>query len=104
MGSADIMPRNLRRRIETLFPVVNPEIRAELDFILQTQLADRRKGRRMTGENLFSSTIMQKKYESTRSQYVLYDYYRMRYLRFNDPERMKKSRLTVFKLKTEKDQ
>lgn len=104
MGSADIMPRNLRRRIETLFPVVNPEIRAELDFILRTQLADRRKGRRMTGENLFSSTITQKKYESTRSQYVLYDYYRMRYLRFNDPERMKKSRLTVFKLKTEKDQ
>ncbi|PJF39525.1 MAG: RNA degradosome polyphosphate kinase, partial [Phototrophicales bacterium] len=40
-GSADLMDRNLNRRVEVLFPIENPSIRQEiLDSILRVQLAD----------------------------------------------------------------
>lgn len=39
-GSADWMPRNLERRVEILFPVDRPELKAELLHILQNQLDD----------------------------------------------------------------
>ena len=41
LGSADLMPRNLNRRVEILFPVLDPAIRARLrDEIMATYLAD----------------------------------------------------------------
>ena len=41
LGSADLMPRNLDRRVEVLFPVENPKIRAALlDTIILVQLRD----------------------------------------------------------------
>ncbi len=41
LGSADLMPRNLDRRVETLFPVENPRIRnAIVSTILPVQLQD----------------------------------------------------------------
>ncbi len=41
LGSADLMPRNLDRRVETLFPVVDPEMReAIVKDILQVHLQD----------------------------------------------------------------
>jgi polyphosphate kinase len=42
IGSADMMRRNLRSRVEILAPVEDPELRGELRMILDTQLADRR--------------------------------------------------------------
>ncbi len=39
-GSADWMPRNLERRVEILFPVERPELKAELLHILKSQLRD----------------------------------------------------------------
>ena len=71
VGSADIMPRNLDRRIEILFPVDRKNLQEELDFILRTALSDRRKGRRMTGFNRYSRTDEAKPTparERTRSQ------------------------------------
>jgi polyphosphate kinase len=45
-GSADLMPRNLDRRVELLFPVVNPKIVRYLrDVVLEKYLADNRKVR-----------------------------------------------------------
>ena len=39
-ASADWMPRNLERRVEIMFPVEKPELRAKLMNILTTQLKD----------------------------------------------------------------
>jgi len=47
-GSADLMPRNLYRRVETLFPVEDPSLRIALrDQILRIHLKDNEKARRM---------------------------------------------------------
>jgi polyphosphate kinase len=40
MGSADLMERNLDRRVEVLFPVTDGELMARLDEILELDLAD----------------------------------------------------------------
>jgi polyphosphate kinase len=46
MGSADLMPRNLDRRVEILFPIVDPAIVRRLrDSILEKCLGDNRKAR-----------------------------------------------------------
>ncbi|MGD8997940.1 MAG: polyphosphate kinase 1 [Anaerolineae bacterium] len=47
-GSADLMPRNLYRRVETLFPVEDPALKTALrDQILKIHLKDNVKARRM---------------------------------------------------------
>jgi polyphosphate kinase len=40
LGSADLMPRNLDRRVEALVPVVDPELQARLQEVLEVNLAD----------------------------------------------------------------
>jgi polyphosphate kinase len=40
IGSADLMPRNLDRRVEALVPVDEPELQARLEEILDVNLAD----------------------------------------------------------------
>ncbi len=40
IGSADLMPRNLDRRVEAITPVTDPALRARLDEILRVNLAD----------------------------------------------------------------
>ena len=40
IGSADLMPRNLDRRVEALVPVTEPDLQAQLQEILQVNLAD----------------------------------------------------------------
>ncbi|WP_419918369.1 polyphosphate kinase 1 [Candidatus Poriferisocius sp.] len=40
IGSADLMPRNLNRRIEALVEVIDPDLRRQLDQILEINLTD----------------------------------------------------------------
>jgi polyphosphate kinase len=40
VGSADLMPRNLDRRVEAMVPVDEPSLQAQLATILSTELAD----------------------------------------------------------------
>jgi len=86
IGSADLMPRNLSRRVEILVPVESPSLRDELDVILFTSLHDRRKGRRLTGENRYSHTAGAFQYESERAQISLYNYYKKRLERPGFPQ------------------
>lgn len=44
MGSADMMPRNLDRRVEVLFPIEDPTLRREVLEVLNTCLKDTEKG------------------------------------------------------------
>ena len=43
IGSADLMSRNLDRRVEALVPVTDPMTRAKLDHIIEANLADTRR-------------------------------------------------------------
>jgi polyphosphate kinase len=48
LGSADLMPRNINRRVEVLFPVQSPPLVRHLrDVVLETYLRDNRRARRM---------------------------------------------------------
>jgi len=79
IGSSDLMPRNLDRRIEILFPIDKKEIRREIDIIINCALADRRKGRKLIKPNTYSSTVNAGRYEKLRSQIKLYNFYKNRY-------------------------
>ena len=53
-GSADLMPRNLDRRVEVVFPIENPEIRSHiLNDILEVQLADNVQARRLQPDGTY---------------------------------------------------
>jgi len=55
LGSADLMPRNLNRRVEVLFPVTSPRLVARLrDEILETYLADRACARHMRSDGSYT--------------------------------------------------
>jgi polyphosphate kinase len=47
LASADWMPRNLDRRVEIAFPVLDPRLQAQVREILDVQLADTVKARRI---------------------------------------------------------
>jgi polyphosphate kinase len=48
LGSADLMPRNLDRRVEQLFPVEDPNLRDSLfNQILKVHLQDNMQARRL---------------------------------------------------------
>jgi polyphosphate kinase len=54
MGSADLMPRNLDRRVEQLFPVEDPGLRESLfEHILQVHLKDNQKSRRLLPDGTY---------------------------------------------------
>ena len=55
LGSADLMPRNLNRRVEVLFPVRAPRLVARVrDEILHPYLADDASARRMRGDGSYT--------------------------------------------------
>ena len=54
MGSADIMPRNLNRRVEVIFPVEQDNhIRYIRDEVLETYLSDNLKARIMASDGSY---------------------------------------------------
>src|SRR5262249_32852150 len=50
IGSADLMPRNLDRRVEATVPVLVPALQAKLQHILDLCLADRRQAWELKGD------------------------------------------------------
>ena len=58
MGSADLMPRNLNERVETVFPVRDPElVRAVREDILELYLRDNTKARRMGSDGSYTRVV-----------------------------------------------
>jgi polyphosphate kinase len=53
-GSADVMPRNLDRRVEALAPVIDPLLRERLDEILDVNLTDDTLAWTLDGEGVWS--------------------------------------------------
>lgn len=68
-GSADLMPRNLYRRVETLFPVEDPALKVALrDQILKVHLQDNSKARRMLANGSYEWVVPQDDEPSVNSQ------------------------------------
>jgi polyphosphate kinase len=53
VGSADLMPRNINRRVEVLFPVENPELAGYLRETLSVYLSDTVKAREMRSDGSY---------------------------------------------------
>ena len=73
LASADWMYRNLDRRVELLFPVEEERIREICMRLLQFQLADTDKGRRLLGSGVYTRPKVDR-YSGARSQYNSYRY------------------------------
>jgi polyphosphate kinase len=50
IGSADLMPRNLDRRVEATVPVLDPALRSRLQHVLDLCLADQRQAWELRGD------------------------------------------------------
>jgi polyphosphate kinase len=72
LASADWMPRNLDRRVETAFPVLDPRLQAQVREILEIQLADTVKARRILPDGT-SARVSGEGRPVVRSQERLYD-------------------------------
>ena len=72
LGSADLMPRNLNRRVELLFPVLDPELLRRLrDEILGTYLVDNVKARRMAADGTYKRASHRAGEKAANSQEIL---------------------------------
>ena len=71
LASADWMPRNLDRRVEIAFPVLDPALQAQVRQILEIQLADTVKARRILADG--TSVRIPRRPAAPRSQERLYE-------------------------------
>jgi polyphosphate kinase len=72
LASADWMPRNLDRRVEIAFPVLDPALQAQVRQILDVQLADTVKARRILADGS-SVRVAAESRLALRSQERLYE-------------------------------
>jgi polyphosphate kinase len=77
LGSADWMKRNLRRRVECVFPVYDPELKKELLDILNIQLSDNIKACELD-EHLANKRIVNNG-PDIRAQVEIYEYFKRKY-------------------------
>lgn len=64
LGSADLMPRNIDRRVEVLFPVQDKQMILHIrDEILSNYMRDNTKARKMLPDGMYSKIIPQKELE-----------------------------------------
>jgi polyphosphate kinase len=60
IGSADLMQRNLDRRVETVFPVLDPTIRQHIrEAVLELQLKDNVKARQLCADGQYVHLMRQ---------------------------------------------
>jgi polyphosphate kinase len=56
IGSADLMERNLDRRVEAIVPIEDPEARARIDAVLEVMLADDRRSWQLLVDGAYHRT------------------------------------------------
>ena len=72
LGSADWMPRNFFRRIEVMFPVLDPELRTRIvNEVLETGLADNVKARLLCPDGSYRRRARAEDEPEVRSQVIL---------------------------------
>src|SRR5690606_28837335 len=70
-GSSDWMPRNFRRRVEVLFPLVDPQIRTRVtEGILKTMSSDNVKGWELASSGRYQRVFREEATEAVRSQEI----------------------------------
>ncbi len=79
LTSADWMRRNLNRRIETAFPILDPEIKEQIIQILKIQLQDNVKAC-LIDEHLNNNFKHDDNPVKVRSQLAIYEYLKRKYL------------------------
>jgi polyphosphate kinase len=80
LGSADMMPRNINRRVEVLFPIEKPSfIRHLREKVLSLYLADNVKARVLHADGTWSRVQRAKNEKSVNSQAILLDKRRSRH-------------------------
>jgi len=73
ISSADLMKRNLNRRVELMVPIYNEKIKNEILDILQIQLSDNTKAR-ILGNNICDWRLPDKNGKNIRAQEEIYKY------------------------------
>jgi polyphosphate kinase len=71
--SADLMPRNLDRRVEVTCPIYDPDLKQELRTFLRLQLEDNVRTR-ILDKDLANSYVPSEADKSSRAQWSIYDY------------------------------
>ena len=89
IGSADLMTRNLSSRVEVCAPVENPALRAELRFILDSQLGDDRSAWEMQPDGSYVQRRPADE-EAPGSQQLLVDWFEGRY---NEAMRLRRRKI-----------
>ena len=77
LSSADWMYRNLHRRIEIILPVYNPDIKEQINDLIELQLKDNVKARSLN-HNQVNEYIINQEHAQTRSQMESYLYVKRR--------------------------
>lgn len=78
LGSADMMPRNLERRVELLFPVENPDLKKRVRFIIDTYARDNVKAHVLQPDGSYRRRVTGSDEPAVRAQLVLHDAARSR--------------------------
>lgn len=73
MGSADWMKRNLRKRIEVVFPVLDEALKQEVMKIIEIQLSDNTKAT-ILDQRLNNRKIVNEGEKKVKSQYAIYNF------------------------------
>jgi polyphosphate kinase len=71
IGSADLMPRNLDRRIEVLVPVEDSRLRSDLAEVLDALLRDTRFSWELDGDGVWHRTLPDGNAKSVSAQEIL---------------------------------
>jgi len=79
IGSADMMERNIDRRIEVMVNILDKDIKKQLKEILELQWKDNVKARKLAHGHLNDYVEKPKNAVAVRSQFALYDYFKQYY-------------------------